>query len=220
MHEVKPGKRELNRIRNRNAILDAARACFHDQGYDRVTIRDIIRRTGLAAGTFYNYFDDKEAIFRSLVTDFVESLNERLRRVRQQADNEQSFVYHTYLALFESSARDPVIYELAHRNEHNISEIFGADLTGLTMNTLREDLSAAVDRGLFPNVDQQYLAAAFFGVACELATRVACRARESGQHRMEVAREAASFATALFLGGVQRLQLRHETEDLAVDQRN
>ena len=213
MHAAKPGKRELNRIRNRNAILGAARACFHEQGYDRVTIRDIIRRTGLAAGTFYNYFDDKEAIFRSLVTDFVENLNERLHTLRQKADNEQSFVHSTYLALFESSARDPIIYELAHRNEQSIREMFGGDIAGLTMDSLREDLSEAVNRGLFPDVDQQYLAAAFFGVACEMATRVARRARDSTQPHGEVAMDAADFATALFLGGVQRLQRRNETAD-------
>ena len=45
------GKRERNKIANRAAILDAARDCFLENGYEGVTVRDVIRKTGLAAGT-------------------------------------------------------------------------------------------------------------------------------------------------------------------------
>ena len=58
--EEAAGKREQNRIRNRRAILLAARECFRERGYEKSTIRDIVRRTGLAAGTFYNYFSSKQ----------------------------------------------------------------------------------------------------------------------------------------------------------------
>jgi hypothetical protein len=44
------------RSQNRQAILDAAREVFGELGYDAATVRDIIRRTGLASGTFYNYY--------------------------------------------------------------------------------------------------------------------------------------------------------------------
>ena len=46
------GKREQTKVQNRQAILDAAREVFGELGYDASTVRDIIRRTGLAAGTF------------------------------------------------------------------------------------------------------------------------------------------------------------------------
>jgi len=47
------GKREQTKVQNRQAILNAAREVFGELGYDNVTVRDIVRRTGLAAGTFY-----------------------------------------------------------------------------------------------------------------------------------------------------------------------
>ena len=46
------GKRERNKAANRTAILEAARRCFLELGYEAVTIRDVIRLSGLAAGTF------------------------------------------------------------------------------------------------------------------------------------------------------------------------
>ncbi|MFE8071579.1 TetR/AcrR family transcriptional regulator [Marinobacteraceae bacterium S3BR75-40.1] len=202
---AKLGKRELNRIHNRQAILTAARACFSESGYDRVTIRDIIRRTDLAAGTFYNYFSDKQDIFSALLTDFLASINERLRELRKKAANEEDFVRNTYLALFEATAHDPVIYELAHRNDQAIRDLFGADILGLAMSTLEEDVKAASKRGLFASIDEEYLAAAFFGVAYEMSMRVSRRARDEACDPDKEARKAADFATNLFMGGVDRI---------------
>ena len=47
-------KREQTKARNRAVILKAARSVFVDLGYDAATIRDIVARTQLAPGTFYN----------------------------------------------------------------------------------------------------------------------------------------------------------------------
>src|SRR5262249_16510569 len=63
------GKREQNKAQNRAEILDAAREVFTELGYDAATVRDVIRRTRLGSGTFYNYFPDKESVFRELLRD-------------------------------------------------------------------------------------------------------------------------------------------------------
>ncbi len=56
------GKRESNRLNTYNAIMAAGRAALIEYGYKRVTVRDIIRRTNLASGTFYNYFPDQQSL--------------------------------------------------------------------------------------------------------------------------------------------------------------
>src|SRR5271156_3372417 len=66
------GKRERNKAQNRGDILIAAREVFTELGYGAATVRDIIRRTRLASGTFYNYFPDKESVFRELLRDSEE----------------------------------------------------------------------------------------------------------------------------------------------------
>ncbi|HWU68578.1 MAG TPA: TetR/AcrR family transcriptional regulator, partial [Stenotrophobium sp.] len=72
------GKRQLNKQANQAAILNAAHDAFVDLGYDAITIRDIIRKSGLAAGTFYNYFPDKESVFRALVESSLCTVHERI----------------------------------------------------------------------------------------------------------------------------------------------
>ena len=142
------------------------------------------------------------------ITDFLGSINENLKLLRKQADQEETFIHSTYLALFRSTAADPVIYELAHRNEQAIKELFGSDILGLAMSSLEQDVQAAVQRGLFPDIDSEYLTAAFFGVAYEMSLRVARRAHESGSEPEQEAQKAADFATDLFLGGVARMAER------------
>src|SRR4051812_19036561 len=50
-------------------ILDAARGEFGERGFADSSIVGITQRAGVALGTFYTYFDSKEAIFRALVHD-------------------------------------------------------------------------------------------------------------------------------------------------------
>jgi AcrR family transcriptional regulator len=50
-------------------ILDAARDEFGERGFSDSSIVGITRRAGVALGTFYTYFDSKEAVFQALVKD-------------------------------------------------------------------------------------------------------------------------------------------------------
>ena len=50
-------------------ILDAARDEFGQRGFAETSIVGITQRAGVALGTFYTYFDSKEALFQALVRD-------------------------------------------------------------------------------------------------------------------------------------------------------
>src|SRR3954469_25656067 len=50
-------------------ILDAARDEFGECGFSESSIVWITQRAGVALGTFYTYFDSKEALFQALVRD-------------------------------------------------------------------------------------------------------------------------------------------------------
>ncbi|NBG89362.1 TetR/AcrR family transcriptional regulator [Isachenkonia alkalipeptolytica] len=51
-----------------NNILEAAEQLFSEKSVSKVTINDIVQHTGIAKGTFYLYFESKEA----LVWDFMD----------------------------------------------------------------------------------------------------------------------------------------------------
>lgn len=65
---------ELNREQRRAQILATALTVFAEQGYHRASITDVVKAAGVARGTFYLYFDSKEAIFLDLLDDLLRTL--------------------------------------------------------------------------------------------------------------------------------------------------
>lgn len=62
------------RAERRRAILDAALAEFAAHGFAVTRLDDVARRAGVAKGTLYLYFSDKEALFRALVEENISSV--------------------------------------------------------------------------------------------------------------------------------------------------
>lgn len=48
-------------------IIQVTRKMILENGYEKLNIRDIAKRCGIATGTFYNYFRSKQAIVSSLL---------------------------------------------------------------------------------------------------------------------------------------------------------
>ena len=189
------GRRERTKQANRAAILDAAREVFSDIGYGSATVRDIVRGTGLAAGTFYNYFPDKESVFRALVEEAAVEARVRVRAARAAATTIEEFVHGGYLAYFEFLAEDPLTFELTRRNAGTVRALFDEPALGAGIDELREDLGAAVAAGLLSQIDTRYMAAAMVGVGIEVGVQMSERDPIDP-------RGAADFATSLFLRGL------------------
>ena len=192
------GKRQQNAIRNRNAILQAAREVFCELGYGAATVRDIIRRTDLATGTFYNYFPDKQAVLRVLVEDFHRELRRRVHEARTSASTFEEMLRSAFGACFQFFVEDEVILELLMRNAGEIFELTSATALEPAVEELALDLAAKAREGVGPSLDSPYLAPAMVAVATELAYRIV------RQDPADV-EGATAFATALFLGGVERI---------------
>jgi TetR/AcrR family fatty acid metabolism transcriptional regulator len=66
----------------RQQILTAAAAVFAEKGFDRATISDVARAAGLADGSIYNYFRDKQDLLVHLPHQFIRPPVEALRAAR------------------------------------------------------------------------------------------------------------------------------------------
>src|SRR5919206_3837053 len=68
-------------------ILDAARAEFGERGFSESSIVGITQRAGVALGTFYTYFDSKEALFQALVRDMSAQVREHVGPALSEASD-------------------------------------------------------------------------------------------------------------------------------------
>jgi AcrR family transcriptional regulator len=191
------GRRERTKAANRAAILAAALDVFAEQGYDGAGVRDIIRRTDLASGTFYNYFPDKEAIFRALVEDTGLEARRRVRAARRRATTAEAFVEGGFRAFFEYMVEDPERYAFMRRNLDTLRTRFGDAVLPAGTDELAEDLRAGIAAGHLPAIDVDYCAHAMIAVGLELGSRLAERTPPDVEG-------ATAFASALFLGALER----------------
>src|SRR5690242_11661051 len=61
------GRRSQNAASRRTAIINAALEEFIEKGFAAARMEDIARRAGVAKGTIYLNFTDKEALFEAIV---------------------------------------------------------------------------------------------------------------------------------------------------------
>jgi AcrR family transcriptional regulator len=181
------GRRDLTKAQNREAILVAARQVFAELGFATATVRDIIRATPLASGTFYNYFKSKEEVYLALRDREALAIRPKLRQARRAAATTQDFLSDSFRAFFWFAAenRDP-----PDRFRMDSPQV----LQGF--EELREDVEAAMAKGLLPATDSGLLSAVLTGVAFELGEQVKLGAPVE---------QMTGYATALFLGGLAAL---------------
>ena len=166
------GKREATKAANRAAILAAARVVFADIGFGAASVRDIIRRTDLATGTFYNYFPDKESVLREILDETTIEIRVRVRAARRDAASVEDFVRNGFRAYFDYLAGDREMLELMSRNAGTIRAMFDEPAVGAGVEELRLDLERGVADGILVEHDSELMAAAMVGAAVEVAIRL------------------------------------------------
>ena len=69
-----PSRKRVSQGERRKAILDAALEIFSSEGFEAARLDDVARKAGVAKGTLYLYFPDKEALFEQLLASFAEPI--------------------------------------------------------------------------------------------------------------------------------------------------
>lgn len=76
-----------NKRNTKARIVSAAWKLFYEQGYDDTTIEDIIFESETSKGSFYHYFEGKDALLGSLADLFDEKYTELTEREEMKGDS-------------------------------------------------------------------------------------------------------------------------------------
>jgi len=71
----------VRRAERRRHLLDCALEVFAEKGYHAASISHIIKKAGVARGTFYLYFDSKRSVFEELLDEMLGALDTRVKRI-------------------------------------------------------------------------------------------------------------------------------------------
>ena len=103
--------------RNRDRVLEAARAAFGAEGSD-VSLDEIARRAGVGAGTVYRHFATKEALFEAVVFDRIGELVEEARALSDDPDPGRAFSSFVERLAREGAQKRDLVEALAYDGIH------------------------------------------------------------------------------------------------------
>ena len=88
-----------NTRNTKGKIISAAWKLFYENGYDATTIEDIIYASGTSRGSFYHYFEGKDALLGTLAYVF----DEKYEQLRKKYTHAQPFTKESllYREIFE-----------------------------------------------------------------------------------------------------------------------
>ncbi|WP_082100414.1 TetR/AcrR family transcriptional regulator [Demequina maris] len=142
--------------KTRGRLLEAAEHVFADQGYHDASIVKITERAGIGLGTFYLYFDSKQAIFEALVLD----LNRRVRHAMSEemagASTRIEAERAGFAGFFRFTSEHPALYRVVREAEYvspgTMREHYQRIVAGYEDGLRRAQADGDVDRGLDPEV--------------------------------------------------------------------
>ncbi len=132
--------------KTRRAILDAARSEFGERGFHDASISGITRRAGVALGSFYTYFDSKDALFRALVRDMSDQVRDHVAPVLQSAPDQVAAEQAGLKAFIDFVRGHKEIYRIIDEAEFVDPESFRAHYS-TTAERIAQRLEAAAARG-------------------------------------------------------------------------
>jgi len=100
-------------------LIEAAEVLFREEGYRQTSVSDIVKKVGVAQGTFYYYFQSKDEVMDAVVDHYIDSYRRALEALLARGDvdpcRKVEIVANTALALHRY---DPRLAEFLHAEEN------------------------------------------------------------------------------------------------------
>ena len=151
MEEIKLPRREKEKARQRQDMLEAALLLFTEKGYHNVTMHEIAEKAEFAIGTLYKFFRNKEDLYRALMLEKAEEFHGVIRKALGEHEDEveklrnyvraKAAVFSTHIPLIR------LYFSESHGESFNLKVGLDAEIRQLHDKFL-EDLTAVFADGI------------------------------------------------------------------------
>ncbi len=144
--------------------MDSGTRLFAEGGLHGATSHDIARAAGVAAGTFYLHFKDKEELFREVVFEAAARLRQRTERAAEAAPDLEGAVRARIVELLAFAEENRSLVQILFGRNHEAAGV-GVDVLEFLAGGIEESLRARENAGLLgPGVDPAVAAQALVGM--------------------------------------------------------
>ena len=158
------GRKTLRRV------LEAAAAEFGERGYNEAAITGITQRAGVALGTFYTYFDSKEAVFRALVRDMSQATRQHVAEAVKDAPDRLAAERMGLEAFIAFARRHRELYRIIEEAQFVAGDVYREHYRTF-VEGYRRNLAAAAARGEIVDGADEPRAWALIGMSVFLGMR-------------------------------------------------
>jgi AcrR family transcriptional regulator len=146
---VRTSRKEAKR-RTRERLLAAARRMLLSHGEESISAIAVARAAGVANATFYEHFDNRDDLLRTLAEGLFAKLRAELegpRREALEAPTSEERLRREFRVPLQVLVANPRLYRLALRARHQPASAIGESSQRLTGSTRRDIVRELVDRG-------------------------------------------------------------------------
>lgn len=192
-------KRQLNKKKNREILISAAKDIFTKKGVDKSSIRQITKITNLGSGTFYNYFQNKNSIFIAINERFVQEFSDFFMNEIYKADTFEHIIKIAFTSWFSWIRGDEKKYLFIKNNKNYLLDLKWQKKNSKEYIIFQDKIFKFIievsKKTKFPNNDISFMITSVIAVAVSLGEEVLLNEKIKLD-------EVTDFATKLFLKGL------------------
>ena len=140
---------KMNSRNTKGRIISAAWKLFYEQGYEGTTVEDIVFESGTSKGSFYHYFDGKDALMGTLAYVFDEKYEELIPALDPNMGALETLAYinHELYVMIEASVSIDLLTRLLSTQLLARGEKHLLDRSRVYFRLLRRIVRQGAERG-------------------------------------------------------------------------
>ena len=137
------GKRESSKIQIRERLLDESLKLFSSRGLEKTTVADIVEQSGIARGTFYNYFPDVNSLFDAIISQMNGNIQTEIKANREKSLSVYDYLFATFKCYFDFIGSPQMIYFHVINQAHIRQSSYQSEIIKTIVKDLIRDLKSS-----------------------------------------------------------------------------
>ncbi len=135
----------------RMELVGAAEELFREKGCEQTSVSDIVKKVGVAQGTFYYYFDSKDDVLDAVLDHYLKDhLEKTIREIVEGPGNARQRLQQVVDATLKFQAEEKNMIEFLHADKNLVShQKYMVKVRDTLMPLLARLLQEGIDDGQF-----------------------------------------------------------------------
>ena len=164
------------REERKKMVVRCAKAVFSRKGYHQASISDIIKRAGIARGTFYLYFQSKRDVFNSILDELAKDLEGVIKRINLDPSASLLEQVRSILrSVIMLALEDPDMTQIVLSRAGGLDSEFDSKLREFyetVLDTIESALQHGIERGLVRECNTKVTACCVLGCMEEVVNHI------------------------------------------------